>query len=131
MNFTYSGFSWKDASGGTSGATITFEIVSSYSGTRYPMPNNTLSLSAPAATTDLSITYTVSITIRYSDASVNRDTVSILVPVARWTQENLSLQGIMSYQEKIRGSFLLPNELCSSSVYSNLVSIQLSAANNG
>ena len=131
MNFTYSGFSWKDASGGTSGATVTFEIVSSYSGTKYPMSDNTLSLSAPAATTDLSITYTVNVTIRYSDASVNKNAASLLVPVARWTQENLSLQGIMPYQEKIRGSFLLPNELCSSSVYSNLVSIQLSAANNG
>lgn len=131
MNFTYSGFSWEDAAGGTSGATIAFEIVSSYSGTKYPMPDNTLSLSTPAATTDLSITYTVSVTIRYSDASVNKNTVSVLVPVARWTREDLSLQGIMPYQEKIRGSFLLPNQLCSSSVYSNLVSIQLSAANNG
>lgn len=131
MNFTYSGFSWKDASGGTSGATITFEIVSSYSGTRYSMPDDTLSLSAPAATTDLSITYTVSVTIRYSDASVNKNTVSVLVPVARWTREDLSLQGIMPYQGKIRGSFLLPNGLCSSSTYGNLVSIQLSAINDG
>lgn len=131
MDFTYSGFSWKDASGGTSGATITFEIVSSYSGTRYLMPNDTLSLSAPAATTDLSITYTVSVTIRYSDASVNKNTVSVLVLVARWTREDLSLQGIMPYQGKIRGSFLLPNGLCSSSTYGNLVSIQLSAINDG
>ena len=95
------------------------------------MSNNTLSLSAPSATSDLSITYTVSVTIRYSDASVNKNTVSILVPVARWTTEDLSLQEIMPYQGKIRGSFLLPNRLCSSSTYANLVSIQLSAVNNG
>lgn len=131
IKFTYSGFSWKDASGGTTGANITFEIISSYSGTKYSMSNNTLSLSAPSATSDLSITYSVNVTIRYSDASVNKNTVSILVPVARWTTEDLSLQEIMPYQGKIRGSFLLPNRLCSSSTYANLVSIQLSAVNNG
>ena len=131
MNFIYSGFSWKDASGGTSGAAISFEVVSSYSGTRYPMTDNSLSLSAPTATTDLSITYAVSVTIRYSDASVNKTAVSLLVPIARWTQENLSLQGITPYQGKVRGSFLLPDGLCSSSAYANLVSIQLSATNNG
>lgn len=131
IKFTYSGFSWKDASGGTSGATIAFKIISNYSGTKYSMSNNTVSLSAPSATSDLSITYSVNVTIRYSDATVNKTTASVLVPIARWTKENLSLQEIIPYQGKIRGSFLLPNKLCSSSKYANLVSIRLSATNNG
>lgn len=121
-----SDFTWHDASGGTDGGTVTNYLTSSYSNNKFVFNNNTVSLTAPAASGDLLIILTLETSVTYADVTKKYTTSKTLkLEVARWTSEAVLIDSLTALDENagLEGYLQLPEQLCSSSSYTNLLRV--------
>lgn len=119
-------FSWKDAAGGTLGGEVSNYLSSSYSTNKFVFSNGSTSILAPSASSDLSITLTLKTQITYADATKEYTTTKILpFNIARWVEESVVIDGLVLSAEEtqLEGYLQLPEKLCSSAKYNNLLSI--------
>ena len=119
-------FIWYDAAGGTNGGIVTNYLTSSYSSNKFIFTDNTTLITAPTASTDLSITLTLETSITYADATkkyISSKTLSL--KVARWTSEAVLVDSLIALEGNagLEGYLQLPEQLCSSNLYNNLTTI--------
>lgn len=122
-----SGFSWADAAGGMEGGIVSNYLSSSYSSNKFIFDiYGDTQVTAPSAASDLSITLTLKTTITYADAVKEyTSNKTLLFKVARWVEEPVSIDSLVlsSNGNYLEGYIQLPEGLCSSSTYNNLVSV--------
>lgn len=119
-------FVWYDAANGTTGGVVTNYLTSSYSSNKFIFTDNTTLITAPIASTDLSITLTLETSIAYADVTkkyISSQTLSL--KVARWTSEAVLVDSLIALEDNagLEGYLQLPEQLCSSNLHNNLTTI--------
>lgn len=131
INYSFTPAEWKDAVGGTTGATISYSITGNNKTISSPSitPNTEYTDTAPNAIKDISLTYTLTATVVYADDDSQKVSVSKTIKIARWTQDTVELINVKKNGDTVSGRIVLPENLCSSTILKNLAKIQLSILN--
>lgn len=129
INYSFTPAVWKDAVGGTTGATISYSITGNNKTISPLTPNTEYTDTAPNAIKDISLTYTLTATVVYADDNSQKVSVSKTIKIARWTQDTVELINVKKDGDTVSGKIVLPENLCSSTILKNLAKIQLSILN--
>ena len=112
---------WSDAAGTQLGANIEYKVNGNNK--EIVLSPNTLSYedTAPQASNDLVITYTLTGTLSWTDGYSVSDTKTLSVNIARWADTDIvRIANVSLNNKQITGYLILPDRLCSSSKYNNL-----------
>ena len=112
---------WSDAAGTQLGANIEYKVNGNNK--EIVLSPNTLSYedTAPQASNDLVITYTLTGTLSWTDGYSVSDTKTLSVNIARWADTDVvRIANVSLNNKQITGYLILPDRLCSSSKYNNL-----------
>ena len=116
---------WSDAAGTQLGANVEYKV----SGNNKEITLSTGSLSykdtAPQASNDLILPYTLTGTLSWADGYSISDTKSLSVNIARWSSADIvKVVNVSISNGTVNGSLVLPDSLCSSLKYNNLSKVQ-------
>lgn len=123
ISINFNKINWKDAAGGTTGATVVYTIKGNNQTWTKQGNNSSFKIEDTIlpSSKDYSLTYSVYAEIKYADQTITSNTVKGSVEVARWTNEDeVYLSSVERKQNKIEGKIKLPYELCSSLKHGNL-----------
>lgn len=112
---------WSDAAGTQLGANIEYKVNGNNK--EIVLSPNILSYedTAPQASSDLVITYTLTGTLSWTDGYSVSDTKTLSVNIARWADTDVvRIANVSLNNKQITGYLILPDRLCSSSKYNNL-----------
>ena len=116
---------WSDAAGTQLGANVEYKVNGNNK--EIVLSPSTLSYedTAPQASNDLVITYTLTGTLSWADGYSISDTKSLSVNIARWSNADIvKVVNVSISNGMVNGSLVLPDSLCSSLKYNNLSKVQ-------
>ena len=116
---------WSDAAGAQLGANVEYKV--SGNNKEIILSPNTLSYedTAPQASNDLVLPYTLTGTLSWADGYSISDTKSLSVNIARWSSADIiKVVNVSISNGTVNGSLVLPDNLCSSLKYNNLSKVQ-------
>lgn len=125
--YTYSttAANWKDAAGTQLGANVEYKVSGNNKEVVLPLNNLSYEDTAPQASNDLVITYTLTGTLSWKDGYSISDTKTLSVNIARWSSADIvKVVNVSINNETVNGSLVLPDNLCSSLNYNNLSQVQ-------
>ena len=116
---------WSDAAGTQLGANVEYKV----SGNNKEIVLSPSALSyedtAPQASNDLVVTYTLTGTLSWADGYSILDTKTISINIARWSSADIvKVVNVSISNGTVNGSLVLPDNLCSSLKYNNLSKVQ-------
>ena len=116
---------WSDAAGTQLGANVEYKVNGNNKEITLSIGSLSYEDTAPQASNDLVLPYTLTGTLSWADGYSISDTKSLSVNIARWSSADIiKVVNVSISNGTVNGSLVLPDNLCSSLKYNNLSKVQ-------
>ncbi len=126
IQFNIPTLTWQDADGGTTGATLTYQVVRSGIS---PFIFTSAGTKAPGRLSELieedtTITYIATGILTYANNVTQSISYSYSIPRARWCYDTVKLSSVVRTDTELSGTVTLPRRCFGSDTYSNVKAIE-------
>lgn len=119
---TLSGFSWKDAAGGETGADIRNYLSSSISSNQFNFDVSTFktNILIPSSSEDKNVTLTLNTQLTYATGTQTfTSTTTANLTIARWIAEAVTISNVQLTGNTLEGYLVMPERYCGSDTFGN------------
>lgn len=119
---TLSGFSWKDAAGGETGADIRNYLSSSISSNQFIFDASTFktNILIPSSSEDKNVTLTLNTQLTYATGTQTfTSTTTANLTIARWIAEAVTISNVQLTGNTLEGYLVMPERYCGSDTFGN------------
>ena len=124
---TLSGFNWKDAAGGETGADIRNYLSSSISSNQFNFGASTFktNIPIPSSSEDKNVTLTLNTQLTYATGTQTfTSAITANLTIARWIAEAVTISGVQLIDNTLEGYLVMPERYCGSDTLGNFKEVK-------